>query len=559
MHPQPRREPPHAEKDALASGRTAAGERLRLLELAAEHVDDVILISEAEPIDLPGPRVLYVNAAFSRMTGYAPEEIIGKTPRLLQGPGTSQETRAFIRERLSRWERFTCELLNYRKDGGEFWVELSVTPVADENGWYTHWVAIQRDVTARKREEHLRNEVLSRYELAVAGSQSGVWSWNVETGERYRSDHWKSILGYAGPFEAEAPDDPAAVIHPEDLARREVKLNPPFLRGDAPDFAWEYRARHRDGSWRWMESRARAERDAEGRAIRVAGIYSDITERKGEEERRRERAERDRRVAEVLQATVLPPLPERPVPGLLVGGFHEPASDEAAVGGDFYDCFPLPGGRVALVVGDVIGHGLAAALSIAEVRFALRGFLSEDGLDDPSAALRRLNRFLVESNELQHQWGSASEAVAKARPRNSLVALTLAVLDPPTGGLLLATAGMEPALVVRVGGDAVVETLDAGDLILGATRGVEYAAVRATLAPGDVLAITTDGLTEARPDGGAGQFALDGLGRALGASAALACCDIQRAGREAVAAARDFAGGSFRDDICLLLACRPEG
>jgi hypothetical protein len=102
------------------------------------------------------------------------------------------------------------------------------------------------------------------------------------------------------------------------------------------------------------------------------------------------------------------------------------------------------------------------------------------------------------------------------------VALTLAVLDPPTGGLLLATAGMEPVLVVRAGstygarGAGAVETLDAGDLILGAARGVEYAAVRATLSPGDVLAITTDGLTEARPDGGAGQFALDGLGACAG-------------------------------------------
>jgi PAS domain S-box-containing protein len=416
MHPQPRREPPHPEKDATASGRTAAGERLRLLELAAEHVDEVILISEAEPIDLPGPRVLYVNSAFTRMTGYAPEEIIGKTPRLLQGPGTSPETRAFIRERLSQWEGFTCELLNHRKDGGQFWVELSVTPVADETGWYTHWVSVQRNITDRKREERLRDEVLTRYELAVAGSQSGVWSWDVVTGERYRSDHWKSILGYVGPFEAEAPDDPAAVTHPEDLARRESELIPPFLSDDAPDFVWEYRARHRDGSWRWMESRARAERDVEGRALRVAGTYSDITERKRGEEERRERAERDRRVADVLQATVLPPLPERPVPGLLVGGFHEPASDEAAIGGDFYDCFPLPGGRVALVVGDVIGHGLAAALSIAEVRFALRGFLSEDGLDDPAAALRRLNRFLSSPTNCSTIGATAAGRRRRTRP-----------------------------------------------------------------------------------------------------------------------------------------------
>ena len=146
-----------AEKERLLAERDAAQERLHLLEMAVENASDVILISEAEPIDLPGPRVVYVNPAFTQMTGYEPEDIIGQTPRILQGPKTSVETRAFLREKLKAWEPVRVELLNYRKDGSEFWAELNVRPVANADGWYTHWVAVQRDITDRKRvEERLR-------------------------------------------------------------------------------------------------------------------------------------------------------------------------------------------------------------------------------------------------------------------------------------------------------------------------------------------------------------------------------------------------------------------
>jgi diguanylate cyclase (GGDEF)-like protein/PAS domain S-box-containing protein/putative nucleotidyltransferase with HDIG domain len=136
-------------------------ERLRLLESVVVNTNDVVLITEANSIDDPhGPRVVYVNDAFTRMTGYTPEEILGKTPRILQGPETSPETRRFIREKLKAWEGFRAELINYRKDGSSFWVELNVQPVADENGWFTHWIAVQRETTERKLIEAERERLL---------------------------------------------------------------------------------------------------------------------------------------------------------------------------------------------------------------------------------------------------------------------------------------------------------------------------------------------------------------------------------------------------------------
>ncbi|WP_242187937.1 EAL domain-containing protein [Sphingomonas sp. CARO-RG-8B-R24-01] len=142
--------------DGVAHARV---ERLRLLESVAVHARDSIIITEAEPLDLPGPRILYCNAAFTRATGYSAIEMLGQTPRILQGPKTDPAARARLRQALLAWEPVEIEMINYRKDGTEFWVELSIVPVADDRGWFTHWVSVQRDITERKAAEQLARRV----------------------------------------------------------------------------------------------------------------------------------------------------------------------------------------------------------------------------------------------------------------------------------------------------------------------------------------------------------------------------------------------------------------
>lgn len=127
-----------------------------LTQHIAEFTHDAIVVAEAEPCDDPGPRIVYVNPAFTVMTGYTAQEVLGKTPRLLQGKDTSAQTKREIRDALSRWESVRAELLNYRKDGSTFWVELSIVPVADAQGWYRYWVAVQRDITERRQLEQKR-------------------------------------------------------------------------------------------------------------------------------------------------------------------------------------------------------------------------------------------------------------------------------------------------------------------------------------------------------------------------------------------------------------------
>ncbi len=131
--------------------------RLRLLETAVNRLNDIVLITEAEPFDEPGPKIVFVNDAFQRRTGFTREETIGRSPRILQGPATQRDALDRIRHALEAWQPVREELINYTKDGQPFWLELDIVPLADEKGWFTHWVAVERDISERKEmEAHLQ-------------------------------------------------------------------------------------------------------------------------------------------------------------------------------------------------------------------------------------------------------------------------------------------------------------------------------------------------------------------------------------------------------------------
>jgi len=119
-----------------------------------DYANDAVLITEAEPIDEPGPRIVFANPTFTLITGYDASEVIGKSPRILQGPETSPIARRQIREALTAWRPVVAELVNYKKDGTPFWVELSIVPIADEDGRYQYWACIQRDTTQIRKHQH---------------------------------------------------------------------------------------------------------------------------------------------------------------------------------------------------------------------------------------------------------------------------------------------------------------------------------------------------------------------------------------------------------------------
>jgi len=128
-------------------------QRLKLLESVIINTTDAVLITEAELFDEPGPRILYVNEAFTKMTGYTAKDVIGKTPRILQGPKSDQRELKRLSAAMRKFQPCEITTVNYHKNGNEFWINFAVSPVTDENGRHTHMIAIQRDVTQRKHEE----------------------------------------------------------------------------------------------------------------------------------------------------------------------------------------------------------------------------------------------------------------------------------------------------------------------------------------------------------------------------------------------------------------------
>ncbi|MBE8999753.1 PAS domain S-box protein [Nostoc sp. LEGE 12447] len=142
-------------------------EQVRLLQSVVVNTNDAVVITEAQPVGEPGPNIIYVNEAFTRITGYSLQEVLGKTPRILQGAKTSRAELDKVWTALSRWETVTVQVINYRKDGSEFWNEFSIVPVADQNGWYTHWISVQRDITGRKRLDEIRMALERERELSV--------------------------------------------------------------------------------------------------------------------------------------------------------------------------------------------------------------------------------------------------------------------------------------------------------------------------------------------------------------------------------------------------------
>lgn len=125
---------------------------LRLLEAAIRSDYDSILITEME-LDNPGPRIVYVNDGFTKMTGYSREEAIGQTPRMLQGPKTDRAVLDKLKYSLINGKSFFGQTINYRKDGSEFVNQWDIHPLVDASGKITHWVSYQHDITERKRSE----------------------------------------------------------------------------------------------------------------------------------------------------------------------------------------------------------------------------------------------------------------------------------------------------------------------------------------------------------------------------------------------------------------------
>ena len=163
--------------DDATAALLSSAERLRLLESAVIHSYDSIVITDAGSPAEPQPRIVLVNAAFTRLSGYTAEEAIGRPPSFLQGPDSDPAEIGRMRVALACGEVFTSELINYRKDGSPFHVEARIMPIRDARGRITHWIGVQRDITARiqgaAERERLEARLREKQKLESLGVLAG--------------------------------------------------------------------------------------------------------------------------------------------------------------------------------------------------------------------------------------------------------------------------------------------------------------------------------------------------------------------------------------------------
>lgn len=257
-------------------------EQLRLFQSVVLNTNDAVLITEAEPTDGPGRRILYSNKAFTQITGYTLEEVVGKTAQILQGPKTDLNKIAQVRVALSNWEPITAEVINYRKDGSEFWVEFSFVPVVNESGRHTHWISVQRDITERKLSEQALRESEERFRSLIENALDIITVFGTDGTVWYASPSVERILGYkpAGVVGRKISE----YIHPDDIANACSTFTNTIHTDSA--LSIELRCQHKDGSWRIFEAISKQFIDQTGRRSVVVNCR-DVTERKRTEEIRR--------------------------------------------------------------------------------------------------------------------------------------------------------------------------------------------------------------------------------------------------------------------------------
>lgn len=229
--------------------------------------------------NLPGPRgkFLMVNEAMAHMFGYdSPEDLMQYHPVDLY-PDPAQR-KVFSDKLLTQGQVINEEMEFKRKDGTRLWVAMTATAVRDETGQVAYFDGIIEDITERKQAEEALRASQERFALAVAGTQDGIWDWDIKNNTLYWSPRLKEMLGYK-PDELEINFDVfASLLHPEDAKTTDAALEA-HLKQQAP-YDVEQRLQSKSGEYIWCRVRGQAIWNEAGQPIRMTGSTTDITANK---------------------------------------------------------------------------------------------------------------------------------------------------------------------------------------------------------------------------------------------------------------------------------------
>jgi diguanylate cyclase (GGDEF)-like protein/PAS domain S-box-containing protein len=266
----------------------------RLAEEAARAKSFVERILTATPniVYIYDPELghsIYVNGVVVSTLGYSPEKVMRNRNWMRSGvhPEDREKVRLHLAECLDIKDGEILELeYRARHANGEWRWMLSRHCVftRDASGRITQILGTASDITRRRHTESMVREQEERWQLALHGNSEGLWDWDIAKGQTYRSAGWKRMLGYEEHEIGNAATEWTGMTHPDDEARVEFEIRE-HLDGKTAQFVSEYRMRAKDGSWRWIFDRGRCIRNDQGRAVRMAGSQTDITDRKLLEQR----------------------------------------------------------------------------------------------------------------------------------------------------------------------------------------------------------------------------------------------------------------------------------
>lgn len=454
-------------------------------------------ITDAQ-LELPGPTIVFVNDAYCSLMDATREEVLGKTPRIMQGPLTDRAVLDRLKSTLTAGESFEGETVNYRADGRPFINQWRIDPIRDESGRVTHYAAAQQDLTALRTFEAASKasrviDQAGRAALAVADQPdvaltylaAGILEATELVVFGYGSVHVTISHPFGPAADAGVPVTPTRVL--------ELAIDTPTVGGlIGIELSEAQTALIDDSALEVLEVRSSA-------ALKM--IVAAIVDRQMV-------GEFERQLGNVSET----------VDGFQIAVRHEPTFDTMEISGDWLDVIGGVSGAT-FVIGDVAGHGVEAVVGMARLRSAVElAFASGGPMRD---AIVDLNRFCF----------------------NHGIFSTLLVVRPAASGFEIVSAGHLPPVLVT-GGSAELIDITPGPA-LGSVPSVDYPVTTVDAEPGAVLALFTDGLVESRSE------SIDvGLGEIRRLLAAAAGNDLETMADAVMGIERDL---SLPDDTSLML------
>lgn len=265
--------------------RHAADEHLHLLEMAVSRIEDFVIITKAPSQPGNSQAIVYVNEAFMRITGYSPNDALGHSPSFLQGKRTAAATIQRIDRAMALHRAIRVEILNYAKDGREYWVDMSIAPILGPDGRATHFVATGRDITDKRTAEERLAESEERFSIVAMMTTDAVWDWDIATGRVQWNSNIASVFGHDDMPTEDGFRQWESKIHPDDRAGVVSSLLV-AIESQVDTWREEYRFLRGTGTYAEVLDQGHIIRNTAGEATRMVGGVRDITETRQDEAKR---------------------------------------------------------------------------------------------------------------------------------------------------------------------------------------------------------------------------------------------------------------------------------